>query len=83
MALNIKSPRADKLARELAEATGETITDAVTTAIAERLERCRDTRAGRVAVLRSLRGRAKNYPVLDSRSTDELLGFSKKDGLPE
>ena len=82
MALNIKSGRADQLARELAEVTGETITDAVTTAIAERLERCRSAKAGRLAVLTSLRGRARAYPVLDTRSDDELLGFDE-DGLPK
>jgi antitoxin VapB len=82
MALNIKSRRADQLARELAEATGETITDAVTTAIAERLDRCRRSRAGRSALLENLRGRLRSYPVVDSRSDDEILGFDK-DGLPD
>lgn len=37
--LNIKSPEAYRLARELAEATGETITAAVTNALKERLDR--------------------------------------------
>ena len=37
MALSIKSPEADRLARELAEITGESITDAVIAAMRERL----------------------------------------------
>lgn len=39
--MNIKSPEAHRLARELAEMTGETMTDAVTEALRERLERLR------------------------------------------
>ncbi len=39
MALNIKHPEADRLARELAARTGETITQAVLNALRERLKR--------------------------------------------
>ncbi len=39
MALSIKTPEADRLARELAASTHESITEAVTTALRERLER--------------------------------------------
>jgi len=39
MALSIKDPDADKLARALAERTGETLTEAVINALRERLER--------------------------------------------
>ena len=41
MALNIKDPETDRLARELAQATGESITEATRVAIAERLARVR------------------------------------------
>ena len=41
MAINIKNPAAERAARELAEATGETLTSAVETALLERLERVR------------------------------------------
>ena len=44
MALSIKTEQADRLARELARLTGETMTDAVTKALAERLERERNSR---------------------------------------
>jgi antitoxin VapB len=37
--LNIKDPEADRLARELARATGVTLTEAVTVALKERLQR--------------------------------------------
>lgn len=42
MRLNIKNPETDRLARELAAATGESITAAVTAAVRERLQRIRD-----------------------------------------
>jgi antitoxin VapB len=47
MSLNIKDPETDTLARELAQATGETITQAVTIAVRERLERLRAGRRPR------------------------------------
>ncbi len=39
MSLNIKSSEAERLARELAGVTGETLTGAVTVALRERLDR--------------------------------------------
>jgi antitoxin VapB len=39
MSLNIKNPRTHQLARDLAALTGESVTDAVTVALQERLER--------------------------------------------
>ena len=41
MALSIKTEEADRLARELSRLTGETMTDAITRAMRERLERLR------------------------------------------
>ena len=45
MALSIKTNEADRLARELAKLTGESLTEAVTTALRERYERERARRA--------------------------------------
>ncbi len=39
MALSIKTDEADRLARQLAQITGESLTDAVTNALRERLDR--------------------------------------------
>ena len=44
MALSIKTAEADRLARELSRLTGETMTDAVTKTLSERLERERAIR---------------------------------------
>ena len=49
MSLNIKNPEAHKLARELAECTGESLTEAVTLALRERLERIQRRSATKVS----------------------------------
>jgi antitoxin VapB len=43
MSLNIKNPEAHELAKELAELTGESMTDAVVVALRERLRRVRNS----------------------------------------
>lgn len=82
MALNIKDPDTDRLARELAEETGETLTSALHAALAERLARVR--RQQRVASRPDLHHyieRARARAVLDDRDADEILGYDEN-GLP-
>lgn len=83
MALNIKDPTADRLVRELAATTGESITTAVTVAVRERLERVRGMSPVEVrkqAILRIAKEVAA-MPVLDDRTDEEILGYDE-DGLP-
>jgi antitoxin VapB len=47
VALSIKTEEADRLARELSRLTGETMTEAITRAMRERLERLRAERDAR------------------------------------
>lgn len=83
MALSIKHPEADRLARELAARTGETLTEAVVIALRERLAR----QAGRTRVvplreeLAAIRRRCASLPVLDERTPEEILGYDEH-GLP-
>ena len=49
MSLNIKNKETHKLADELAKLTGESMTDAVTKAVRERLERVRSGRGSGLA----------------------------------
>ncbi len=81
--LNIKDPEADRLARQLAAATGETITRAVTIAVQERLARVMGRRTGRSLAdeLDEIAQRCAALPVLDERSEDEILGYDAT-GLP-
>ncbi|HAM13810.1 MAG: PSK operon transcription factor [Microbacterium sp.] len=83
MALNIKDPEADRLARALAAATGESITVAARAAFAERLARvqARDTAPEVLAELESIIARARERETLDDRATDEILGYDGA-GLP-
>ncbi len=83
MSLNIKDPEADRLARELAGSTGESITAAVATALRERLERTRARPKGRdlAAELDSIALRCAALPVLDERSGEEILGYDEN-GIP-
>jgi antitoxin VapB len=59
VALSIKTPEADQLARSLARLTGETMTEAVTAALRERLERERARRARDADLPERLEGLAK------------------------
>ena len=77
MALSLKDPETDRLARQVAGLTGETLTVAVRTALAERLRRERLKR-GRPAELaeelKAIARRSAKRPVLDGRSADEIIG---------
>lgn len=83
MALSIKHPEADRLARELAARTGESITEAVLIALRERLARKRGQ--ARPTPLRDelamIRRRCAALPVLDDRSADEIMDYDAY-GLP-
>lgn len=83
MALNIKSAEAEKLARELARRTGESITDAVTVALKERMARLSQRRAKRSLAdeLDEIAKRCAALPVFDHRTPDEILGYDEN-GLP-
>jgi antitoxin VapB len=83
MALNIKDDRADRLVRELADETGESLTTAVTVAVSERLERLRGAipRDRRADALTRIAERSASRRVRDARSADEILGYGA-DGLP-
>ena len=83
MALSIKDPEADRLARELAARTGETLTEAIVVALRERLAR----EAGRTRAvplseeLAAIRRRCADLPVLDSRAADAIIDYDQH-GLP-
>jgi len=79
MALSIKHDEADRLARALARETGETLTEAVVTALRERLGRVRrPRRAQRVrADIQAIQKRVAKLPVIDPRSADEIIDFDE------
>ncbi len=83
MALSIKDPEADRLARELAKQTGESITETIVVALRERLARQRRQSGvnDRRRKLQALRSATRELRVLDARSADSILGYDDK-GLP-
>jgi antitoxin VapB len=84
MPLSIKAPEADRLARELAAITGETITGAVIVAMRERLVREERKQQNSDALLEEIRAishHCASLPVLDTRSDDEILGYDEN-GIP-
>jgi antitoxin VapB len=85
MALSIRDPETDRLARELAGLTGETMTQAIRRALEERLARQRRTRevalAQRRATVMATLERIWAMPVQDERSPDEIIGYDDH-GLP-
>jgi antitoxin VapB len=83
MALNIKDDGTDRMVRELAAETGESLTTAVTVAVRERLERIRGAvpREQRARALQAIATRSAARPVRDVRSADEIVGYGR-DGLP-
>ncbi len=82
MPLSIKDPEADRLAREVARLTGETLTGAIVQSLRERLQRVRRPRGPKLAEeLLAIGRRCAALPIKDKRSLDEILGYDEN-GLP-
>lgn len=84
MALSLKDPETDRLARQVASLTGETITEAVRTSLAQRLKRERVKRGKAASLtdeLDAIFRRLDALPDLDPRSADEIIGYDEN-GLP-
>lgn len=83
MALSIKDDETDRLARALAAATGESLTEAIRRALEERL--ARETRRASAyplaARVRRVQERLREFRVLDARSDEEIVGYDEH-GLP-
>jgi antitoxin VapB len=82
MPLNIKDPETDRLARQLAGLTGEKITDAVKTAVRERLDReARNRGKASLEELMAIAHSIASQPVIDPRTPEEIIGYDEH-GLP-
>ena len=81
--LNIKDPEVYRMARQLADRTGQSLTAAVRQALREKLERemRRDADPLLIDKLREISDRCAAEPILDSRTDDEILGYDDR-GLP-
>lgn len=89
MAIHIKDTETERLARELAARSGESITQSTKRAITERLARIRggggrnsdkNRNVQRAEICRIVQ-RIAALPELDPRSAEEIIGFDES-GLP-
>lgn len=85
MALSLKNEETERLARELAEKTGESLTDAVKLALKEKLEHLEKARKreGRMEWLMKLT--EETAPLLKDCPPSDKIGdllFDKETGLP-
>ena len=80
MPLSIKHPEADRLAREVASQTGETITEAVLAALRERLARLEMRTAAHTLheEIRAIRARCARLPIRDPGSPDTIVGYDDR-----
>lgn len=83
MGMSIKNDATERLARQVASETGESLTEAIQKALEERWERLRTKRRSRVLAsqIEDLLQRVDALPTLDSRSDDEILGYDEH-GMP-
>lgn len=83
MPLSIKDPETERLARDLARRTGESITVATRKALQERLRRVRgaDRKSLLLDDLAAIRQRCAELPVLDPRPAEEIIGYDER-GIP-
>ena len=83
--LNIKNSSTHRQARELAELTGQSITDAVSTAVSDALAREKQqretTRALALRTLQEIALQCARLPVQKEVTDDEILGYDER-GIP-
>jgi antitoxin VapB len=84
MALSIRNARAEKLARQVAAETGESLTKVIIHALEERLERLkgRRTATDEAEEIMKISLRCRALPDKDERSAGEILGYDER-GLPK
>jgi antitoxin VapB len=82
MALNIKNPETERLARELARRRKQTITEAVTEVLRKEVEheRKKPRREDKEEFQRRIQDIVDHFnrlPVLDDRTDDAILGYNE------
>jgi len=81
--LSIKNDETERLARQVARETGESLTEAIRNSLQERWERLKARRRSQVLTgqVEDLLRRVDALPNLDSRPEDEILGYDES-GAP-
>jgi antitoxin VapB len=83
VALSIKNDTTERLARQIASATGESLTEAIHKALEERWQQLATKRRSGILAgqIEDLLRRVDAMPTLDSRTEDEILGYDEH-GMP-
>jgi antitoxin VapB len=83
MPLSIKNDDTERLARQIASATGESLTEAIKKSLEERWQRLKSRRRKDTSLsqVEDLLRRVDSLPTLDARSEEEILGYDEN-GLP-
>ncbi|MGA0332441.1 MAG: type II toxin-antitoxin system VapB family antitoxin [Kiritimatiellia bacterium] len=84
MAITLKNEEVEKMAREVAQRNGTSLTDAIGHALREQLRQIKMARrAPRTeAVLLEISKRCSSLPDKDPRSPDEILGYNNEGFFP-
>jgi antitoxin VapB len=79
MALSIKNDTTERLAREVAHETGESLTRAIQKSLEERLDRLKSRRRNRLLEnqIDEILARVDQLPILDQRTPDQILDYDE------
>ena len=79
MPISIKNDETERLIRQLAELTGETLTEAIRLSLIERYDRVRRTRSRPKLAeeLNDIAMRCARRPIVSPLTDDEILGYDE------
>ena len=83
MAISIRNPKVERLARQISRQKGGTMTDIIVEALEYRLSAQEKNQVSQLAVLEKLAAECLTLPDLDTRSADEILGYGKNGALTD
>ena len=81
MTILIKDSETDKLVRELADRTGQSLTNAVKIAVVEQLKRLplsKEEIASRKEKVARILAKLDAMPTVDHRTADEIIGYNEQ-----
>lgn len=77
MAMSIRSPEVERLARNLSRRTGASITESIRAALEARLKELDAETARRIGKIEAIARTCAAAPDLDSRTFEEILGYDE------
>jgi len=83
MPLSIKNEATERLVRQVADETGESLTEAIQRALEERWDRLKSKRREPILAtqIEDVLRRVDALPTLDSRPAEDILGYDEH-GMP-